>query len=93
MVKTALHTNCHPNTVSQSRLYRVPMSSLSRAKVVPIVCNTFVQLFQKRSLRLMFHPFQNRCDTPKYINNIKHTTTRLAAVGRQYTGSGNWRWQ
>ena len=84
MIKTALHANCHSNTVSHCRRYRVLMSSLSRAKVVPIVCKTFFHLFHKRSLRLMFHPFQNRCDTPKYINNIKHATTRLAAVRRRY---------
>ena len=84
MIKTALHANCCFKKVSHCRRYPVPMSSLSCANVVVIVCNTFLNFFLNPLLRLVFHHLQNECDSPKDIKNIKHAPTCLAAVGRHY---------
>jgi len=84
MGKEVLYVDYHVYKVSHCRRYPVPMSSLSCANVVVIVCNTFLNFFLNPLLRLVFHHLQNECDSPKDIKNIKHAPTCLAAVGRHY---------
>ena len=74
----------HHKQVSHCRRYRVPMSSLSCAKVVVIVCIKYFVIFRKPLSILRYHPIQNRCDTPNNIKNIKRTPFRLTAAGCLY---------